>query len=295
MSVSSAGAWRVRRGQARLCGLLCRGGDARSPRGGADSALRQRSGAEARRGPRLKAFRSRRLLRRGPRPLRRRLRIDDGAPHLDGRRLLELATLRELIDRFVGDATGRRAARRVSMWSQLAFFERHRPGHRGSARGARQPPVSLADGRFALHDNGCTAGVVVAPERPLTPCRAEAGFEAMIEGHLSPLIALLAGHSACFGQIALETMPPSAWPGAFSNAPPIRASIAKAWPRPGALDRHTTTAGRKNPLRRRLAPSALAPMESCQRKICCLRYLLPGMADCGRSARCRDMRVPPAA
>lgn len=209
------------------------------------------------------------------------LRIDDGAPHLDGRRLLELATLRELIDRFAATQPGGEPRAVVSMWSQWHFSNVIVPATVAQLVARVSLPVSLADGRFALHDNGCTAGVVVAPERPLTPCRAEAGFEALIEGHLSPLIALMAGHFGVSAKLLWNNAAVSlAWSVQQCAADPRvdRQGLAEAQ---ALLTATLTTAGRKNPLDGALRPSALAPMESCQRKICCLRYLLPGMADCG--------------
>ena len=42
-----------------------------------------------------------------------------------------------------------------------------------------------------------------------------------------------------------------------------------------------TPDGARNPLHGMLRPSPLVAIEACQRRVCCLRYLLPGVADCG--------------
>ena len=48
-----------------------------------------------------------------------------------------------------------------------------------------------------------------------------------------------------------------------------RLTLAEAWP----------TA--RNPFAGALRPSPFVPLEQCSRRVCCLRYLLPGWADCG--------------
>ncbi|MDP3256140.1 MAG: siderophore-iron reductase FhuF [Bosea sp. (in: a-proteobacteria)] len=209
------------------------------------------------------------------------LRVDDGAPHLEGPRLLELATLRELIERFGATQPGGEPRAVVSMWSQWHFSNTVVPATVAQLLAGIALPLTLQEGRFALHDNGCTAGIVVPPDRPLAPCRAEAGFEALIEGHLSPLIALLAAHFGVAAKLLWNNAAVSlAWSVQQCAADP-RVDREGLLAAQALLTSVLTPAGRKNPLDGALRPSALAPMEGCQRKICCLRYLLPGMADCG--------------
>ncbi|MFC5506920.1 siderophore-iron reductase FhuF [Bosea massiliensis] len=209
------------------------------------------------------------------------LRVDDGAAHLDGRRLLELATLRELIDRFGATQAGGEPRAIVSMWSQWHFSNTIVPATVVQLLGGVGLPVALEGGRFALHDNGCTAGVVIPPEHPLPPRPAKVGLESLIERHVSPLITLLAGHFGVSAKLLWNNAAVSlAWSVQQCAADPRvdRQGLAEAQ---ALLTAALTSAGRKNPLDGALRPSALAPMENCQRKICCLRYLLPGMADCG--------------
>lgn len=209
------------------------------------------------------------------------LRADDGATCLDGRSLLELATLRGLIERFGATQAGGEPRAIVSMWSQWHFSNTVVPVTVAQLLAGVGLPVALAHGRFAHHDNGCTAGIVVPPDSPLAPCRAEAGFESLIEGHLSPLIALLAGHFGVSAKLLWNNAAVSlAWSVQQCACDPRvdREGLAAAQ---GLLTAALTPAGRKNPFDGTLRPSALAPMDGCQRKVCCLRYLLPGMVDCG--------------
>lgn len=209
------------------------------------------------------------------------LRVDDGGAHLDGRRLLELATLRELIDRFGATQAGGEPRAVVSMWSQWHFSNTVVPATVTLLLAGAGLPVALEGGRFAVHENGCTAGIVIPPDHPLAPCRALTGLDTLIDGHLSPLIALLAGHFGVSAKLLWNNAAVSlAWSVQQCAADP-RVDPEGLLAAQAMLTSALTSAGRKNPLDGALRPSALAPMEGCQRKICCLRYLLPGMADCG--------------
>lgn len=209
------------------------------------------------------------------------IRPDDGAPHLAGRSLLELATLRGLIERFAATQPGGEPRAVVSMWSQWHFSNVVVPATVAQLLAGVGLPVSLEAGRFVLHENGCTAGVLVVSDGPLARCRAEDGFAALVEGHLSPLIALLAGHFGVSAKLLWNNAAVSlAWSVQQCAGDP-RVDREGLLAAQALLTSALTPAGRKNPLDGALRPSALAPMEGCQRKICCLRYLLPGMADCG--------------
>jgi ferric iron reductase protein FhuF len=209
------------------------------------------------------------------------IRPDDGAPHLAGRSLLELATLRGLIERFAATQPGGEPRAVVSMWSQWHFSNVVVPATVAQLLAGVGLPVALEEGRFALHDNGCTAGVVIPPDHPLPPRQAKAGLESLVDGHLSPLIALLAGNFGVSAKLLWNNAAVSlAWAvqQCAGNPRVEREGLLAAQ---ALLTTALTPAGLRNPLDGALRPSALAPMEGCQRKICCLRYLLPDMADCG--------------
>lgn len=209
------------------------------------------------------------------------IRPDDGVPHLAGRGLLELATLRGLIDRFAATQAGGEPRAIVSMWSQWHFSNVIVPATVARLLARVSLPVSLADGRFALHDNGCTAGVLIAPEESLPAGDAGAGLDGLIEAHLSPLIALVAANFGVSAKLLWNNAAVSlAWTVQQCAKCPEVDQVALAAAQT-LLTTALTPAGQRNPLDGALRPSALAPMEGCQRKVCCLRYLLPGMADCG--------------
>lgn len=209
------------------------------------------------------------------------IRADDGAPHLAGRRLLEHATLRDLIDRFAATQPGGEPRAVVSMWSQWHFSNVVVPATVARLLAGLSLPVALEHGRFALHDNGCTAGVLIPSDAPLESGAPGASFAGLIEAHLTPLIALLAGHFGVSAKLLWNNAAVSlAWTvQQCAEHPSVdRAGLTEAQE---TLTAALTPAGDRNPFSGALRPSPLAPIESCQRKICCLRYLLPGMADCG--------------
>ncbi len=210
------------------------------------------------------------------------IRVDDGAAHLHGRQLLDLETLRDLIGRFAATMPGGEPRAVVSMWSQWHFSNVVVPSIVARLLAGLNLPVSLSAGSFALHDNGCTAGVLIPSHAPLPPAEgAAAGFAGLIDSHLAPLIAFVASHFGVSSKLLWSNAAVSfAWAvQQCADHPDVdRDGLAEA---NGILTAVLTPAGDRNFLSGALKPSSLTPMENCQRRICCLRYLLPGMADCG--------------
>lgn len=209
------------------------------------------------------------------------IRVDDGAAHVPGRRLLDLGTLRDLIGRFAATMPGGEPRAVVSMWSQWHFSNVVVPSLVARLLARVNLPVSLNAGSFALHDNGCTAGVLIPSHEALAPGEGTPAFAALIDSHLAPLIAFVAGHFGVSAKLLWSNAAVSfAWTvQQCADHPGVdREGLAEA---NSILTAALTPAGERNPLGGALKPSSLAPIENCQRRICCLRYLLPGMADCG--------------
>ena len=209
------------------------------------------------------------------------IRLDAACPQVTGADLRDPAILQDLIDRFAATVPGGDMRAVVSMWSQWHFSNVIVPAVVARLLCGVTLPVALASGRFALNANGCTAGVLLSGDAPLAAAAESAGFTELLDGHLVPLIGLVAAHCGVSAKLL------------WSNA-----AVSMAWTvqqcagRTGVdqqslalaneiLASPSTPSGARNPLMGALKPSSLAPIESCQRRICCLRYLLPGMADCG--------------
>jgi ferric iron reductase protein FhuF len=209
------------------------------------------------------------------------IRLDDGASRLTGEDLLDLGTLRELIGRFAATMPGGEPRAIVSMWSQWHFSNVVVPSVVVRLLAGLSLPVSLDACSFALHDNGCTAGVLIPSHESLAPAAGAAGFTALTDFHLAPLIAFVASQFGVSAKLLWSNAAVSfAWTvQQCADHPGVdRESLAEAH---DVLTAALTPAGGRNFLNGALKPSSLTPIEDCQRRICCLRYLLPGMADCG--------------
>lgn len=258
------------------------------------------------------------------------IRTDDGGPGLAAVRLLDPVTVRDLIGRYAASLPGADPRAVVSMWSQWHCAAVVTPTVVACVVARQRLPVALAECRLALHDNGCTAAVLVpaaapgttgttgsdpiakervaetraaetwgvedraprdwaprdwAPEGgPGSPSAGNArrtGFGDLLDGHLAPLIAFVAREFAVSPKLLWTNAAASfAWTlqqcaalpeadGAALAEAEGRLTLAEAWP-----------TGR-NPFAGALRPSPFVPLEQCSRRVCCLRYLLPGWADCG--------------
>ncbi len=209
------------------------------------------------------------------------IRLDEAGPELAGSDLLDLTSVRKLIDRFAATMPGGEPRAVVSMWSQWHFSNVVVPTVVTRLLARVDLPVALVGGRFALHDNGCTAGVQIARDAPLAPADGAADFTALIDGHLAPLIPFVAVHFGVSAKLLWSNASVSlAWAVQQCAVCPgvDQASVDEA---NRLLAEPKTRSGDRNPLNGALKPSSQAPIASCQRRICCLRYLLPGMADCG--------------
>lgn len=235
------------------------------------------------------------------------IRTDDGGPGLAADRLLDPDTVRDLIERYAASLPGADPRAIVSMWSQWHCAAVVTPAVVACVIARHRLPVALEDCRLALHDNGCTAAVLVPAAAPGMAAaervpedripedripddrsgsapvgtRRHSGFGDLLDGHLAPLIAFIAREFAVSPKLLWTNAAASfAWtlqqcaarPEADSAAlseAEGRLTLAEAWP-----------TGR-NPFAGALRPSPFVPLEQCSRRVCCLRYLLPGWADCG--------------
>ncbi len=203
------------------------------------------------------------------------------APRLDSERLLDPLSLRELIERFGAANPGGEPRAVVSMWTQWHFAAVIVPSVVATLLGRVHLPVALGRATLALHENGCTAGVVLSPGQLLDPSPAEGRFDELIEDHVAVLIDRLAGPFSVSQKLLWNNAAASlAWTvqqcAALAGVDHPALAEAQAM-----LTSPHAKGGGRNFLHDTLRPSPLTPLDQCQRRICCLRYLLPGVADCG--------------
>lgn len=188
----------------------------------------------------------------------------------------------------------------VSMWSQWYFALLAAPLTLIGLRQGRMPPVALSDVAVRL-ERGRPAGMVllgaapapVPPQRPAaesqaaTPAPAPTRiadpfqrFAPLIDGHLTPLIHALRGVSSVSERLL--------WNNAAVQVEWVLRTASRVTTATGAariagiaqclIDQPCRPDGSANPLYRpvRPAPAGGTPV----RRVCCLRYLLPGEPCC---------------
>jgi len=209
------------------------------------------------------------------------VRRDTEGAGVAGASLRDGATLDALLLRFAERHPGGERRALVSMWSQWHFAAVVVPAVATILLTGRSLPVALSEARFALHDDGRTAAILLGPAAELAPAGVHGRFDALIEGHVAPLIRLLATQFPVSARLMWTNAAVRfAWAvqQCAERSDVDRDAIAEA---EDLLTTALTPAGVRNPLHDTLRPSPLVAIAECQRRVCCLRYLLPGVVDCG--------------
>lgn len=198
-----------------------------------------------------------------------------------GSSLLDGATLDALMLRFAERHPDGERRALVSMWSQWHFAAVVVPAVAAILLAQRALPVGLEGARFALHEDGRTAAILLGPETALARVGSRGRFDELIDDHVAPLIRQLTAHFPISARLM--------WTNAAVR---LAWAVRQCAERPEAdkdaiaeaeelLTTMLTAAGARNPLYDTLRPSPLVAISECQRRVCCLRYLLPGVVDCG--------------
>lgn len=217
---------------------------------------------------------------RGPlEPFAEHLTLTDVAGSRPGADLLDEAALSREIDRFAvryGRGADRRAA--ASIWSKHHFAAAMPAALAANLILGLDLPMALAGLRVAPDADGRTRTLVLPNAgTPLPPDAGEARFDRLIEGHIAPLIAALAAVTGASKRVF------------WSNAGNVfdyivRESGERGLAEPAAVAHgmevmaQRRRGGRPNPL---FAPVSY-PAEGVRlRRVCCIRYLAPGVGYCG--------------
>src|SRR3546814_631365 len=193
-------------------------------------------------------------------------------------RLIERPTLGHALDRYAGrfEAPDRRAI--ASLWSQYCFGNLVVPFVAAGVMGGRTLPVALDSVGLVLED-GLPSGLSLSHAgRPTGSDDAFESFRPLIRDQVAPLVAQLADCSGASQRLFWSnsavmlawalTETPEAPP--HPPAPLLRRLFdTPAWP-----------GGRQNPLFGALQPPT-GPFDQCRRRVCCVRYRLPGIPGCG--------------
>jgi ferric iron reductase protein FhuF len=216
------------------------------------------------------------------------LRFKDGlalpgehASSIPGKDLLDTRVAERLLSRFADTHPGGDRRALVSMWTQWHFGALIIPTVAAILLLDRDLPVDLDRVRIALHEDGRTAAVVVTDDGKPQGAGATDRFSRLFDGHVEPLIRHFADH--------FSVSPRLLWTNAsaiFEWTLQQVASFDKACPAAmgesrALLESRTDVKGCPNPMFGAVQYRELDGQRVRRRKICCLRYLLPGIEDCG--------------
>lgn len=209
-----------------------------------------------------------------------RLVLGDGqGSPVRGRDLLEGPAVERLMTCFETCHRGGDRRALVSMWTQWHFGLLIVPATAAILMLDRDLPLGLDEIGIVPHESGRPDLFVLAELG--SPHRTGARrFARLFDGHVAPLAACLAArfrvsprliwsNAAAIFEWTLQQVPDGA------GQEEARAEARDL------LERRLDPAGQRNPMfdQVRYPPEAGGPVR--RRKLCCLRYLLPGVADCG--------------
>ncbi|WP_342358572.1 siderophore-iron reductase FhuF [Terrarubrum flagellatum] len=202
------------------------------------------------------------------------------ASSVSGRDLLYADTAKQILVRyggFFGEADWRAV---VSMWTQWHFGALIIPTTAAIVMLRRGLPVELDRIEIALHERGRTAAVIIPDEGKCFDDEAGRHFARLFDGHVEPLIDHFSRHLGV-SQRLLWCNAAAIFEWTLRELREIDAPPAALQAGQDCLERRAGARGERNPMfaQVRYPIENGAPVR--RRKLCCLRYLLPGVADCG--------------
>lgn len=184
-----------------------------------------------------------------------------------------------LIARFAALHPGSDRRALVSMWTQWHFGALVIPATLVTLLGDRDLPLELDRIAVVPQEAGLTSAIVIPDEGAAHAGGAER-FARLFDGHVAPLIAQLArqfgvssrllwANAAAIFEWTLQQLP-------AELADPRALAAARL-----RLDRPLEPGGQRNPMYEAVRYPVERGEPVRRRKLCCLRYLLAGVADCG--------------
>lgn len=168
----------------------------------------------------------------------------------------------------------------VSMWSQRHFGALVIPATAAILLGDRDLPLELDRIAIVPQEAGLTNAIVICDEGA-SRCADGDPFARLFEGHVAPLVDLLAGQ--------FRVSPRLLWVNAAQifEWTLLQVPVELADPQALAmahlrLERRLEPSGQRNPMHEAVRYPVEQGEPVRRRKLCCLRYLLAGVADCGR-------------
>ena len=167
----------------------------------------------------------------------------------------------------------------VSMWSQWHFGVLVIPATVAILLGDRDLPLELDRIAIVPQEAGLTSAIVI-PDEGAPRCAGGDPFARLFEGHVALLVDLLVrqfrvsprllwANAAAIFEWTLQQLP-------AGLADPQVLAAARL-----RLERRLEPSGQRNPMHEAVRYPVERGEPVRRRKLCCLRYLLAGVADCG--------------
>jgi len=220
---------------------------------------------------------------------------DDPREAVRGVDLAEGDVLRDLLSRFAAAYPGQDRRAVASLWSKWLFAVVLEPVLATSMRADWALPVALGDiGLILTADGRAEALKLDHAGAPFAPVSAEQRFAALIDDHLAPVVGALARTSGITPRVLWSNA------GNYFEHAVRSAEQSGSAACPGVihgkelLASRTRPDGRSNPLFAPIYYLDEPGRTGRRRRICCIRYLIPGQAYCGvcpivrQEQACRD-------
>lgn len=214
---------------------------------------------------------------------------DDCRPAFACARITEEAVLAPLLDRFASLQDGAPRNAVVSLWSQYYFATLCLP-LMASALACGENSVAIGQSAILMDESGKPAAVKIT-RGCAGPKACETPLDPVLDDHLCPLATTLAklgglSEKVIWGNAAHYLEWFIGWLGTQGSLPEAtRAGLRHC------LERDRLPDGRPNPLKGAIryegGQAATDPQTAAgapdlrRRKVCCLRYVIPGMVTCG--------------
>lgn len=195
--------------------------------------------------------------------------------------LLDPKVMERLMERFAETYPGGDRRALVSMWAQWHFGALIIPTTAAIVFLGRDLPVELDRVGIALHEGGQTAAIVLPDDGDAQAGAGHETFGRLFRGHVEPLIRHLAGQFGVSQRMLWNNAADIFEWTLQQAAVDQRASPSRLDEGRALLQGRSDATGRTNPM---FGLIRYVPQEGQtvrRRKVCCLRYLLPGIECCG--------------
>lgn len=199
---------------------------------------------------------------------------------VSGRDLLDGDIADELLRHYAKAYPGADRRAIVSMWTQWHFGILIVPATAAILLLDRELPLELDHVSIALNEEGRTATVVL-PDDGRAECAGTVNrFSRLFEGHIKPLVEHFSDHFRVSRRL-LWTNAATTFQWALEQAEALNPSPAAMSEGRALLECRTDAKGRPHPMHGVVLCCEDEGKLVQKRKVCCLRYLLPGFEDCG--------------